>query len=284
MNDLRLGIAQLNPTLGNVDRNLALHLEQIDRARADGCQLLVFPELSLTGYVLEDLAYQVGLARDDEPLSRLVEESKSISLIVGFVEHTDDHQYRIASAYLEDGRIVHVHHKVYLVTYGLFDEGRYLSAGERIRAFDTKFGRQAILICEDLWHPSAPSIAAADGADIIHAPAASPGRGVSGAKEVLGSERTWADLTRVYAQMFVSYVTFANRVGYEDGINFYGGSRVLGPDGEVLTAAAGEPDLIAANLSDGALRRARIASPLRRDEKLHVTLSELDRIQRHRMQ
>ena len=282
MRDFRVGVAQINPVLGDLDRNLEMHLEWIGRARDDGCELLVFPELSLTGYVLEDLAYGVGMRLGDARLERLVEESKSISMIVGFVEHTSDHEYRIASAYLEDGAITYVHHKVYLVTYGLFDEGRYLAAGERIRAFDTKFGRQAILICEDLWHPSAPMIAAADGADVIHAPAASPGRGIAGATRVLGSARTWHDLTRVYSQMLVNFTVFANRTGYEDGINFYGASRILGPDGQVLADAGSDPSLVFADLSDGALRRARIASPLRRDEKLAVTLSELARIQRAR--
>ncbi|MCY3695270.1 MAG: carbon-nitrogen hydrolase [Chloroflexi bacterium] len=283
MRDFRVGVAQMNPALGDLDRNLGLHLEWIERARRDGCDLVVFPELSLTGYVLEDLAYGVGMRLDDPRLAVLIEQSKSISIIVGFVEHTPDHQYRIASAYLEDGEIRYVHHKVYLVTYGLFDEGRYLAAGERVRAFDTKFGRQAILICEDLWHPSALVIAAADGADVIHAPAASPGRGISGAAEVLGSARTWHDLTRVYAQMLVNFTVFANRTGYEDGINFYGASRILAPDGQVLADAGGDPALISADLSDGALRRARIASPLRRDEKLDVTLNELARIRQARI-
>ncbi len=285
MRNLRIGIAQLNPTLGDLEKNLQMHLREIARARRQGCDLLVFPELSLTGYVLEDLAYSVGLTRQDPMIAELVAQSIDISLIVGFVEHTADHQYRIASAYLEDGKILHVHHKVYLVTYGLFDEGRYLAAGDRIRAFDTKFGRQAILICEDLWHPSALVIAAADGADLIHAPAASPGRGIAGGADVLGSARTWHDLTRVYAQMLVCYLSFANRTGYEDGINFYGGSQLLGPSGSVLAAANGsDPDLIWADVSDAALRRARIASPLRRDEKTELTLAELSRIRQRKLQ
>ena len=283
MRDIRIGIAQLNPTLGDVAANLDKHIHFVNRAAAEQCDLIVFPELSLTGYVLEDLVYDVAVDLESPTIQAIAKCSHELSIIAGFVHHTDDHQFKIASAYFEDGKIVHVHHKVYLVTYGLFDEGRFLAAGDRIRAFDTKFGRQAILICEDLWHPSSGVVVAADGADIIHAPAASPGRGVSGSAKQLGSTRTWHDLTRTYAQMFVSYRTFANRVGYEDGINFYGSSQIVGPAGELLAEApSNDETLVFADLTDSALRRARIATPLRRDERLDLTVRELKRIELER--
>lgn len=285
LRDVRIGIAQINPVLGDIEANVDKHLEFIRRAVDDKCGLVVFPELSLTGYVLEDLSYDVAVDIKSSAINRLRECSGDVSIIAGFIHHTSDHQFKIASAYFEDGEIVHVHHKVYLVTYGLFDEGRFCAPGDRIRAFNTKFGRQAVLICEDLWHPSSMVIAAGDGADIIHAPAASPGRGVSGSSQQLGSSRTWHDLTRTYSQMFVNYGTFANRVGYEDGINYYGLSQIVGPDGAILAEApADEECLIAADLTDGALRRARISTPLRRDEKLELTIEELRRIKTERSQ
>src|SRR4030067_3198448 len=121
------------------------------------------------------------------------------------------------------GDIGHVHHKVYLPTYGLFDEGRFFAWGDSIRAFDTRFGRMGILICEDFWHASPPYLLWLDGADLLLLTSASPGRGLT-PEPVLESTRWVEHINRAYASLFTAFVAHANRAGYEDGLNFLGGS------------------------------------------------------------
>jgi len=202
--------------------------------------------------------------------------------VLGFVEEGAGHRFFNASAYFEGGEIRHIHRKAYLPTYGIFDEARYLAAGERIRAFDTALGRLAILICEDLWHPAVPAIAAWDGAEIIVCPSASPGRGL-GQEGPFQNASTWERTIRTCGDLLTSFVIYANRVGYEDGACFWGGSEVVAPSGEpVAKARYLEEELLVAELDPGDLRRARVANPLLRDERLDLALQEITRILRAR--
>ncbi|MBN1563070.1 MAG: hypothetical protein JXA10_04480, partial [Anaerolineae bacterium] len=157
---LTLGLAQITPKLGSIAANVQTHLNYIEQAAAQGVQLLVFPELSLTGYNLQDLVYELALhaTPDDSVFKQLLAASQEhdIDLSIGFVEEDDRNRFFISQAYLGQGEIVHVHRKVYLPTYTLFDEGRYFAWGDSIRAFDTRFGRFGMLICEDFWHASPP--------------------------------------------------------------------------------------------------------------------------------
>ncbi len=279
----RLGLAQVNPQLGDVPANVEKHLAFIEKARAQDVDLLVFPELSLTGYFLEDLVPETACALDHRLLRPLLAASENLTLLFGLVEESPDFRFYNTAVYAEDGHIRHVYRKVYLVTYGMFDEGRYLAPGEHIRAYAGRCGRQAVLICEDFWHPSAVGLASADGADLIHCISSSPGRGVAGGVQDLRSAETWHALCRLYAQMFTSYVAYCNRVGYEDGINFWGGSVVVGPDGQILVQAPYfEVALITAEISPEELRRQRALLPLLRDERLDLTYRELRRIYEER--
>lgn len=286
MKNIRLAIAQIGPSLGDLERNLDLHLEYVRRACDEDADVVMFPEQSLTGYFLSDLVTDVAVPRDDDRLNPLREASMDIDIVVGFIEETADHRFVPAAGYLHKGNWKHIHHKIYLVTYGLFDEARDLAAGSTVRAFTTPIGRQAMLICEDLWHPSTASIAASDGADIIYGLSSSPGRGIAGGTPELGSSETWHTLNRMYAQLHVCFVAHCNRVGYEDGINFWGGSEVIGPDGESLIRAPDfEEALVVATLDDSMLRRQRTRLPLRRDENVALNGREFTRIsaERHRL-
>ena len=274
-------LAQIKPKLGCVADNLALIEERIEEARRSGADLIVFPELALTGYFLKDLVPEVALHLESPEIRRLTDLSRDISICVGFVEATDDYRFFNSAIYLEEGKIKHLHRKVYLPTYGLFDEQRYLARGEHFRAFDTRFGRMGLLICEDMWHLSASYILAMDRATTLICLSSSPGRGVEG--ETLGSANAWQQLTATTAMFLNCRVLYCNRVGYEDGINFWGGSEYVAPSGEsVARATLLEEDCVNVALDEGTLRRERIFSPMLRDENLYVTMRELRRIEEER--
>ncbi len=280
--DFTVALAQIKPKLGCVADNLLLIEEAVEQGIREQAGLVVFPELALTGYFLKDLVPEVALPLDAPEIRRLIELSRYISIAVGFVELSREYRFYNSALYLEGGEIRHLHRKVYLPTYGLFDEQRYLAQGDRFRAFDSSFGRMGLLICEDMWHLSAPYILAMDGATTLICLSSSPGRGISQA-ETLGSTASWQKLTSTTALFLNSRVLYCNRVGYEDGVNFWGGSEVIDPSGAVI--ARGEileEDFVLAGISEAALRRERISSPMMRDENLFVTLNELKRIGKER--
>ncbi len=283
---LNLAMAQINTVLGDIPRNLEKHLEYIDQARRSGADLIIFPELSLTGYALQDLVPTVAIhpVPSDPVFSKLLEASTSIDIVFGFVEEDARNRFYISSAYLSAGEIVHIHHKVYLPTYGLFDEGRFFAWGNDIRAFDTRFGRVGMLICEDFWHASLPYLLWLDGADLFLFTSASPGRGLPAANDCgeparLDSARWVDDINRAYAGLFTSFVIHTNKVGYEDGLNFWGGASVFNPDGEaVIQGPQHKEALVLTEIDLNHLRRTRARLPLLRDERTALVQRELMRI------
>ncbi|HEY5974532.1 MAG TPA: nitrilase-related carbon-nitrogen hydrolase [Geobacteraceae bacterium] len=280
--DVTVALAQIKPKLGCITDNLAIIEAAIERGIREKAGLIIFPELALTGYFLKDLVPEVALPLHAPEIARLVELSRHISIAVGFVEVSSDYRFFNSALYLEGGEIKHVHRKVYLPTYGMFDEQRYLARGERLRAFDSRFGRLGLLICEDMWHLSAPYTLAMDGATTLLCLSSSPGRGLTG-EEGLGSALAWQKLTATVAMFLNCRVLYCNRVGYEDGINFWGGSEAIAPSGASLARGAMlAEDFVLAVQREADLRRERIFSPLMRDENLAVTLKELQRIERER--
>jgi NAD+ synthase (glutamine-hydrolysing) len=283
---LNLALAQLNTRLGDVEANLARHLKLAQEARDSGADLLVFPELSLTGYVLQDLTPAVAHRPEasDPVFKPLLDASRELDLVVGFVDEDNRHRFYIAAAYLSKGEVVHVHHKVYLPTYGLFDEGRFFAWGDSIRAFDTRFGRFGILICEDFWHASPPYLLWQDGADVLLFMSASPGRGLS-SEPILESARWVEHINRAYASLFTAFVAHANRVGFEDGLNFWGGSTVYDPNGELLVKGPYQEEaLTLVEIDLNQLHRTRARLPLLRDERTALVQRELGRISTERNQ
>ena len=279
--DFTAVLAQIKPKLGNVADNLTAIENEIAKAWEAGADLIIFPELALSGYFLKDLVPEVARRIDSPEIQRLIELSQGISIAIGFVEETADYLFYNSALYLEDGAIAHLHRKVYLPTYGLFDEQRYLAHGESFRAFDTKFGRVGMLICEDMWHLSASYILAMDGATTLICLSSSPARGIDG--DSLGSAAAWQKLTSTTAMFLNCRVLYANRVGFEDGVNFWGGSEYIAPSGEsIVRGALLEEDFVTARVDEGALRRERIFSPMMRDENLFVTMQELGRISQER--
>ena len=277
---VKIALAQINTHLGEVNANLEKHLALINQAQAADAELIVFPELSLTGYGLQDLVPNVAhKASVDDPVFRpLLEASQKLDIVVGFVDEDTRHRFFIAAAYLSAGQVVHIHHKVYLPTYGLFDEGRFFAWGDSIRAFDTRFGRVGILICEDFWHASPPYLLWLDGADLFLFTSASPGRGL-GKQPALESARWVEDINHAYANLFTSFVVHSNRAGFEDGLNFWGGSTIYDPNGELIAKCPyHEESLLISEIDMNQLHRTRARLPLLRDERTALTMRELQRI------
>ncbi len=275
-----LAIAQINTVLGNVDANLEKHLALARQAQQDGVDLLVFPELSLTGYVLQDLVPTVACRPrpDDAVFKPLLEASRGLDLMAGFVDEDSRHRFYIASAYLSRGEVLHVHHKIYLPTYGMFDEGRFVAPGNSARAFDTRFGRFGMLICEDFWHASPPYILWQDGADLMLFCSASPGKGLNPGDKLDSS--AWVEhINRAYASLFTVFAAHANRTGFEDGLNFWGGSTIYGPDGDLIAQAPYyEETCTSAEIDLNQLHRTRARLPVLRDERPELMLHEMERI------
>jgi predicted amidohydrolase len=276
----RLALAQIDTHLGDVPANLETHLETIARARRRKADLVVFPELSLTGYMLQDLADEVALtpSASDPVFRRVLAASRGVDLVVSFVERGPRQSLFLSAAYLSAGEVVHLHRKVYLPTYGLFQDGRFFERGRSFRAFDTRFGRFGLLICEDFWHVSAPYALWLDGAEMLMLVSASPGRGLNGGGR-LESARWIENITQTYARLFTVYVAQNNRVGFEDGLCYWGGAAIIGPDGEPLAQGPDfEQALVVAEIVPDRIRRARQALPLLRDEQPELLQRTLARL------
>ncbi len=273
-----LALAQMAPRLGDRDANRELIRAQIGAARAAGADLVVFPELSLTGYFLKDQVPAMALRADAKELKWLRELSRRIAIVVGIVEESAESLFYNSALYFEGGELRHVHRKCYLPTYGLFDELRYFARGRRLGAFDTRFGRMGVLICEDMWHPSTAYVAAADRALSIICISSSPIWGMS-KQDLPENALYWEKLTRFHAETWGVFVAYCNRVGFEDGVGFWGGSELIDPFGQpVCKAPYFEPALTIGEVQMRRVRRKRISSTMMRDEDLDLTINELTRI------
>ena len=274
----RIALAQIAPRLGDVDANLAIATDAVRRAAAEGAQLIVLPELALTGYLLQDLVPEVAMRADDARLLGIGAEAPGMLVAVGFVEETDDHRYANSAALLFDGELIGLHRKVYLPTYGLFDEGRFTRPGDRVRTHETGVGRIGLSVCEDFWHASLPMLQALDGAELLVNLAAGPSR-APGSTAGLAAIEGWHKMQDTYALLGTVALAFCNRVGNEEGLTFWGGSRLLAPDGStVVQAPLWEEALVVGTLETDDLRMQRYAMPLLADERLELVRRELDRI------
>lgn len=276
---LTIACAQFRPVLGDVtanrDRILALHAEATDR----GADLVLTPELGLTGYFLRDLAPEVAMPLDSEMLQPLANVTiDGPDLIASFVEQRDDFRRCIAVAHWHDGEVLHVHRKVYLPTYGMFEDERYFATGDRCAAYDTPQGRAGMLICEDWLHPILPTILALDGAHLLLGVSASPDQGfLEGHVDNLTQ---WHKQLTTYAALLGCGIAWCNRVGFEDGVHFGGSSLICDASGSVIAQGhAIDEELVMGTLDLGAIRRARVKAPVLETENIAMSLRELERIQ-----
>lgn len=276
-------MAQTDCVLADIDKNLETHYRFIEEAIDKGQDIIVFPELSLTGYSLKDAVYDVALPVEDGKYDKLRDMSRHISIIVGAVELSERFEIFNSLLCFEDGTLLSKHRKVYLPTYGLFEEQRYFSSGDRIRAFDSKRGRMGMLICEDIWHPTSGLILAHDGASFIVVCSAGVSRGLDGGEKPV-NVRTWETINHSVAITSTSYLIFVNRVGVEDGLLFFGGSELIAPDGRSVKKSDYFKEQIQNTEIDLLkLKHARINTTLLSDEKLHVLIEEFSRLRNERI-
>ncbi|MDQ3019703.1 MAG: hypothetical protein M3R36_03910 [Bacteroidota bacterium] len=280
---MKAAVAQVTCVIGDIEKNIKHHLEFCDEAIKNKADLIVFPELSLTGYSLKDLNFVISLELDNtKVLDELKAKSKKISIICGLAEEDQNFSIYNSGIFISDGEIKFSHRKIYPPTYGLFEEFRYFSRGSECKAHETKFGKIGLLVCEDMWHLSLPYTVTMDGAQIIVGIAASPTRlAANYSNEKFKNYEVNSEQHRAYARILSSYFIFCNRVGFEDGVNFWGGSEVVDPFGNVTAAAKlFDEDIIFAEINFEEVRRARHQARHFLDEDLDLTIKNLKRIQK----
>ena len=220
---MKVALIQSAPKLNRTNLRDVLALIEANKT----ADVVVFPELSLSGYLLQDKLYEDAWKIDE--LSCLAEASHACDIVIGAALWDNGNVYNSA-LYFSHGALVHVHHKNHLPTYGMFEEGRYFCAGEHISSFQTPHGNAVMVICEDLWRAESIAAIAASDAEIVYVLAASPARDFS--DEGINIEAQWDSLLKSTALLSHNYVVFVNRVGFEDGLGFWGGSRVITPMGK----------------------------------------------------
>jgi NAD+ synthase (glutamine-hydrolysing) len=268
---LRVALAQINPTVGDLAGNEKKIVSYVVRARELGADLVVFPELAVPGYPPEDLLLKPSfVAANRACLERIAAATVGITAIVGFVDRTDD--LHNAAAVLHDGQIAAIHHKVYLPNYAVFDEDRYFRAGERPLVLSLGELAVGVNICEDIWYPSGPAqVQALAGAQLVINLSASPYH----AGKVAARERMLA--TR--AADNVVYVAFCSQVGGQDELVFDGGSVIFDGQGELLARGSQfMEDLVVADLDLSAVFRQQLHDPRRRKERAQQAAEAVQRV------
>ena len=269
-------VVQHRPVLGDLQANLADHRARVVAAAEEGVDLVLFPELSLTGYGLGDLVDAVALDPGHRLWPDVLALSEDVDVAFGYVERGAEGYLYNSAAYLHRGELLHSHRKTYLPTYGPFDEGRFFAPGRAIEAFDAPWGRAALVVCEESWHPAVAHGVVMQGAEVLLVISNAPGRNPRDGDWT--SQRGWRANLSAYARFYAVWVAYANRVGYEEGFVFGGGSAIVAPDGrELVIADPLEPEELTAVLDAAQLRRARIANPAHGIERHEMLIEALTR-------
>jgi predicted amidohydrolase len=296
---MKVGIYQTSPQLLELEKNLKDAIAKIQSARDDGVDLVVFPELALTGYFVGPKYHQVALRMDSPEIKQLALATKGTAAIVGFIEESRSMNFYNAALIAVDGKIEYAYRKLNLPNYGVFEERKMFSGGKTVPVFRYLGFTIATLICNDLWHPALPYLAATQKAELF-VTLFNSSEGSMG--EEFSNIESWSIINKFYARVFGIHNICANRVGDEtlagrrqldkdidsqddasggEGYNFWGGSEVIDPYGRNLAKAKMyKPDYITATISRELVRKKRILMPYMKNDDPHFTLRELNRILR----
>ena len=301
---MKVAIYQTSPVLFDLEANLEDVITKIHEGRGKGANLIVFPELALTGYFLGQRYHEVALRLDSKEIGRLAAATRGTAAVVGFVEESPSMNFYNSALVAVDGEILYAYRKLNLPNYGVFEERKYFAPGKQIPVFIYHDLSIAVFICNDLWHPSLPYLGICQKADVFVTV-------FNSSEGSMGSEfsniESWGIINTFYSRIFGIYNVCANRVGAEtlevnrpvsDGqqagegqeegsgavcgrttYNFWGGSEIVNPFGkQIAKAAMHEPDEIVAEISRDLLRQKRILLPYLRNDDPYFTHRQLDRI------
>lgn len=273
---LRVAAAQVDPTEADLSDNLDKHFEFIDAAKKRGVELLVFPELSLTGYQLRSKTPDLAITRDDERLLEIAKRAGDMTVIAGFVEESLAAQFHNSAAALRRGKVQFVHRKLNLATYGNLEEAKYFARGRYVDVFvHEQPWTAAIFICADSWNPGLIHLAGLYGATLLCIPIAS-------SREAVGLDFSnpdgWSTALSFYGMLYGMPIVMANHCGSRDGETYWGGSRIIDPHGKTLAIGGEDEELVIADLDYTNVRQARFQLPTVRDSNLDLIHREIERL------
>lgn len=273
---MKIGGAQFASVCGDIDANIEIHLDWIARGRSEKLDLLVMPEMSLTGHYGTDNLLQSAMTFSDPRLLRLAKEARGMTVVVGVIEEGLAAQFYNTAAMLKDGKVVHLHRKVNLANYGKLDESKHFATGRFVETYSfDKDWRAGLLICADLWNPALTHLAFLRGATLMITPVSS---GIDAVAKEFNNPAGWALAMRFYSMVYGSPSIMVNRTGTEKELKFWGGSRIVDPFGsEVAVAGSGE-ELITAKLDFDQVRKARYQLPTVRDSNIALVHLETSRL------
>jgi len=295
---MKVAVYQTDPVLLDVKANLENTIQILEEAKDQHVDLVIFPELSLTGYFVGQRYHDVALRLDSPQIDKLRKATKGVAAVVGFIEESRAMNFYNSALVAVDGEILFTYRKLNLPNYGVFEERKIFSTGKHVQVFKLKGFTISPLICNDLWHPSLPYLAVTQKADVFITM-------FNSSQGSMGNEfsniESWSIINRFYSRVFGVYNLCANRVGCEvfenigsdDGestdaaplavddnpFRFWGGSEIINPFGlPIATAALYDTDVIFADISRDLIRKKRILLPYLKGDDPHFTYRELTRI------
>jgi len=274
---MRIRAIQFSPVLGNLDKNLDFHVRKIEKAVKDNVELIVFPELSISGYHLKDIVYEVSLRPNSEILKKFKRLSQKINIIIGAPYERIKGMIYNSAIVFSKGEIIHIHNKVQLPNFGMFEEAMIFKSDDKFIPFELNGFKIGILICREILFPHFAYLYFIQETDFIIGISNSPHRGIN--KEGFSSLKLWEKSGWIYSNLYHQNFLYVNRVGFEDGIGWPGGSFFI-PSGSGIEKQASffEEDEFDVELNPDKIRKSRIISNNLRDEKPEIMLSELKRI------